>query len=181
MLNVQFLAEALKELDRSVHNLTRAEPKLFEMFLLHDDVIKWKHFPRYWLTVREIDRWIPLTMASHAELWCFLWSAPEQTIEQTIEPLVIWDAIELIMTSLQCGVHVRSTSVNVKNTTHLDGVDQGTSQLWYTWWRHQMGTISASLALCAGNSPAPGEFPAQRPVMRSFDIFFDLRQKKTVE
>ena len=27
-------------------------------------------------------RWIPLTKASDAELWCFLWSAPEQTVEQ---------------------------------------------------------------------------------------------------
>ena len=25
-----------------------------------------------------------------------------------------------------------------------------------------------------GNSPVPGEFPAQRPVTRSFDVFFDL-------
>ena len=24
------------------------------------------------------DRWIPLTKASDAELWCFVWSAPEQ-------------------------------------------------------------------------------------------------------
>ena len=29
------------------------------------------------------DRWVPLTKAFDAELWCFLWSAPEQTIEQT--------------------------------------------------------------------------------------------------
>ena len=43
---------------------------------------------------------IPLTKASDVELWCFLWSAPEQTVEQTIETLVIWDAITLIMTSL---------------------------------------------------------------------------------
>ena len=27
------------------------------------------------------------------------------------------------------------------------------------WWRHQMKKISASLAICAGNSPVPGEFP----------------------
>ena len=27
-------------------------------------------------------RWIPLTKASDAELWCFLWSAPEWTVEQ---------------------------------------------------------------------------------------------------
>ena len=45
-------------------------------------------------------RWIPLTKASDAELWYFLWSVPEQTAEQTIEMLVIWDAITLIMTSL---------------------------------------------------------------------------------
>ena len=36
-----------------------------------------------------------------AELWCFLWSAPEQTLEQTIETPVIWDALVLIMTSQQ--------------------------------------------------------------------------------
>ena len=49
--------------------------------------------------------------------------------------------------------------------THLD----------ISWWRHQMETFSALLAICAGNSPVPGEFPAQRPLTRSFDVFFDLR------
>ena len=48
----------------------------------------------------------------------------------------------------------------------------------WTWWRHQMETFSALLALCAGISPISGEFPAQRPVTRSFDIFFDLRLNK---
>ena len=37
-----------------------------------------------------------------------------------------------------------------------------------------METFSALLAICAGNSPVPGQFPAQRPVTRSFDDFFDL-------
>ena len=41
-----------------------------------------------------------------------------------------------------------------------------------------METFSALLAICAGNSPVPGEFPAQRPVTRSFDIFFDLHPNK---
>ena len=40
------------------------------------------------------------------------------------------------------------------------------------------GNFSALLAICAGNSPVPGEFPAQRPVTRSFDVFFDLRLNK---
>ena len=40
----------------------------------HDDVIKLKHIPRYWLFVGGIRlyRWIPLTKASDAELWYFL-------------------------------------------------------------------------------------------------------------
>ena len=43
-----------------------------------------------------------------------------------------------------------------------------------TWWRHQMETFSALLAICGGNSPITGEFPAQRSVTQSFDVFFDL-------
>ena len=41
-----------------------------------------------------------------------------------------------------------------------------------------METFSALLAICAGNSPVHGEVPAQRPVTRSFDVFFDLRSNK---
>ena len=41
-----------------------------------------------------------------------------------------------------------------------------------------METFSALLALCAENSLVPGEFPAQRPVARSFDVFLDLRLNK---
>ena len=37
-----------------------------------------------------------------------------------------------------------------------------------------METLSALLAICAENSPVTGEFPAQRPVTQSFDVFFDL-------
>ena len=44
-----------------------------------------------------------------------------------------------------------------------------------------METFSALLAICAGNSPVPGEFPTQRPVTRSFDVFFDLRPNKRVK
>ena len=68
-----------------------------------DDVIKWEHFPRYWSPVRGIHRSplnSPHTKASDAELWCFPWSVPGQTVQQTIKTPVIWDAIVLIMTSL---------------------------------------------------------------------------------
>ena len=50
---------------------------------------------------------------------------------------------------------------------------------WFIpWWRHQMETFSALLAICAENSPVPGEFAAQRPVTQSFDVSFDLRLQK---
>ena len=38
-----------------------------------------------------------------------------------------------------------------------------------------MEAFSALLDFWAGNSPVTGEFPAQRPVTRGFDVFFDLR------
>ena len=34
------------------------------------------------------------------------------------------------------------------------------------------------MALCEGNPPVTGGFPSQRPVVRSFDVFFDLRLNK---
>ena len=51
------------------------------------------------------------------------------------------------------------------------------STVWKSniWWRHQMEIFSALLAFCAVNSQVTGEFPAQRPVTRSFEVFFYLR------
>ena len=37
-----------------------------------------------------------------------------------------------------------------------------------------MEMFSALLAICEENSPVTCEFPAQRPVTRSFDVLFDL-------
>ena len=56
-------------------------------------------------------------------------------------------------------------------------------RIWFritlcTWWRHHMEIFSALLDLCAGNLSVTGEFPAQRAVSRSFDIFFGVRLNK---
>ena len=49
------------------------------------------------------------------------------------------------------------------------------SKIYITsWWHHQAETFSALLSLCA----VTGEFPSQRPVTRSSDVFFDLCLKK---
>ena len=70
----------------------------------------------------------------------------------------------------------------VAAATLLNRWDNTYHGLWasdsMTWWRHQVETFSALLALCAGNSTVTGEFPSQRSVTRSFDVFFDLRLDK---
>ena len=46
------------------------------------------------------------------------------------------------------------------------------------WWRHQIEWFSAFPALCEGSAPITGGFPSQRPVKRSFGVFFDLHFNK---
>ena len=57
-------------------------------------------------------RWIPLTKASDTERRCFLWSAAQQTVEQTIETPLIWDAIAPIMTDSGIFLRVHVTGGN---------------------------------------------------------------------
>ena len=51
-------------------------------------------------------------------------------------------------------------------------------RITFSWWHHQMEIFSALLAFCEGNSLITDEFPSQRPVTRSFNVFFDLRLNK---
>ena len=51
-------------------------------------------------------------------------------------------------------------------------------QFWPTWWRHQNGNIFRVTGHLCGEFTGPGEFPTQRPVTRSIDVFFDLRLNK---
>ena len=99
----------------------------------HDDVIKWKHFPRYWPFLRGIHR--PALNENKWHLWV--------------------KAHLLAMAWRQRWMYYKPVRPKAR-------------------WHHHMGTFSALLALCAGNSPVTGEFPAQRPVTRSFDVFLDL-------
>ena len=130
-------------------------------------------------------RWSPLIKASDAELWCFLWSAPEQTVAQTIETPVIWDAIAFIMMSLKWVLCMHAFT---SDTARLSIVRYGSDttdnkeamglsislslDIVYSWWHHQMETFSALLALWAGNLAVTGDFFSQMPVTRSFKFFF---------
>ena len=77
----------------------------------------------------------------------------------------------------QSGDEPLSELMMAEFTDHLSH-SASTSSRGIPWWRHQMEIFSALPAIFAGNSPVPGEFPAQRPVTRSFDVFFDLRLNK---
>ena len=51
---------------------------------------------------------------------------------------------------------------NVREMVPLKSINRVLCALrdeYLTWWRHQMETFSALLAICAGNSPVTGEFP----------------------
>ena len=54
--------------------------------------------------------------------------------------------------------HIALNASDIKTYAHSD---PGCMRLRISWWRHQMETFSALLALCAGNSPASGEFHAE--------------------
>ena len=70
----------------------------------------------------------------------------------------------------------------LQGSTHFTFIRRSTHPLYlyflFSRWRHEMEICSALLALCAGNSQVTGEFPSQRPVTWSFDVFFDLRLTK---
>ena len=116
-------------------------------------------------------RWIPMTKASGAQLLVFT---------------LIWAWINGWVNNREAGdlrrhrSHSDVTVMNLLWTHNYNDTAHNTTRVYFeiSWWRHQMETFSALLALCAGNSSVTGEFPWQRPVTRSFDIFFDPRLNK---
>ena len=52
---------------------------------IQDVMADFRLAPSQWETALQSHRWIPLTKASDAELWWYLWPASEQTIEYTIK------------------------------------------------------------------------------------------------
>ena len=86
----------------------------------------------------------------------------------------VWERVSKFIPHIGCncsiiwGLKVNHVSkrLNVRSL-------ETTASFMTSWWRHQMETVSMLLDLYAGNSPAIGEFPSQRPVMRSFDIWIN--------
>ena len=110
--------------------------------------------------------WIPLQRTCTAEFWCFLWYQPQH----------FWTNYRVTrdfkhgcahVTSVQWNMNVISnTPSNLKILEYEKTAPPEREHRCIPWWRHQMETFSALLALCVG------------PVTRSFDVFFDLRLNK---
>ena len=80
--------------------------------------------------------------------------------------------------SCQCSVSIYLQNVMIDN---LYQSEQSGDQGW-GYERSMMTSSNGNIfrvtgPLC-GEFTGPGEFPAQRPVTRSFDVFFDLRPNK---
>ena len=72
-------------------------------------------------------------------------------------------------------MHMKMWHVIIYSCLYMPNFNDDLAESPLSWWRHQMETFTALLILCAGNSPVTGEFPSERPVTRSFAVFFDLR------
>ena len=156
--------------------------------LYHDDVIKWKHFPRYWPFVRGIHRspvnslhngqWRGALMFSLICVWINGWENNREAgdlrryrahYDVIVMPSVYSSQVCSESNSLETG------RLGARRDAGVSGHIYGDVMIW---WRHQMETFAALLAVCVGNSSVTGKFPAKRPVMWSFDVFFDLRLYK---
>ena len=112
-------------------------------------------FSKAWLTITEIwpvHLWWGISPSVHIHFICIKKLMPASILSST--RYLMWSVRFLVLV----------TSV--------------TRVLYYMMTSSNRKQISALLAICAGNSPVTGEFPAQRPVMRNFDVFFDLRLNK---
>ena len=139
---------------------------LYESLFAHDDVIKWKHFPRYWPFVWRIHR-SPVN-SPHKGQWrgALMFSLIRAQINGWVNNR---DAGDLRRHQAHCDVivmliFVRVTSLTLGhscpsvseiNLVNMGIIDRRNS----SWWRHQMEIFSALLAICAGNSPVPGDSP----------------------
>ena len=152
--------------------------------MIHDDVINWKHFPRFWPFLRGSHR---RTMDSpHKHQWhgalmlslICAWKKrlTNQSRRRWFEsPLrSLWrrrDASHLFHPQRYWLPPV-STPDDVDNKgraeytghhqRHVTGVVDTWKDTRHTWRRHNVGILSALLGLCEGNPPVTSGVPSQR-------------------
>ena len=132
--------------------------------------------PNKWLSKQSWGWWFET-------LSCSLWRHRNATLFLTItcrlfEPIM---SISFRNTARTIIVNViRHLYSNTDSRKVTSAIVRDAAAISNTWHDEviKIETFSALLALCAGNSPVSGEFPAQRLVTRSFNVFYDLRPNK---
>ena len=109
----------------------------------------------------------PELMPGHKTTWCFF-------VCRILSPWNAWFFLLKEIACFRCCCWWQFLYMRAHHSHKM----RGYSGWILSWWRHQMETFSELLAICAVNSPVTGEFPSQRPVTWSFDVFFDLRRNK---
>ena len=139
-----------------------------------------KPFPEPILTIYQWDQWEQTLKKWNRNTTIFIEENTFQNIFCKMSPFLFrlqWVSSYLYRGVLFGEFHCTETMVP-RNSIRSGQKWPVFSNAISSWWRHQMDALSALLALCVGNSPVTGEFPSQRPVTRSFDVFFDLRLNK---
>ena len=123
----------------------------------HDDVIKWKHFPRYWPFVRGNHQ--PTINSPHKGQWCgaLMFSLISVWTNGWVNNREPGDMRRY---RAHCDVTVMCVNFTFRRwqlppyyTTV--GMLEQTQYIGTSWWRQQMEIFSASLALCEGNLRPP--------------------------
>ena len=114
--------------------------------------------------------WTNVGLIVYGDLWYYLSLISQEVLKMSTRKLCFKKTLVGLLPHLS---GVNELTMNGIAFCIIPRHDNGAA-----WWRHQMETFSALLALCAGNSPVTSEFPAQRPVTRSFNVFFDLHPNK---
>ena len=151
----------------------------------HDNAIKWNHFPCDWQFLQGIHRslvnsphngqWRGQLMFSLICAWMSVW-VNNREADESRRNRAHYDVMVIIPFSVTPARGDRISVARLHASSHPQSKEY--SLAIRSLWRHQMEPFSAWLATCTGNSPVTGEFPEQRPVPRSFDVFFDLRRNK---
>ena len=104
--------------------------------------------PRHWPLCGEFtgDQWIPRKMASNTENVSIWW-------RHHVNRLI--DSIDMCTVTSWCVKRLWQIVRIFLLSQHLSAA----SFSQFAWWRHQLETFSALLALCAGNSPVPVNSP----------------------
>ena len=145
--------------------------------LFHDDVIKWKHFSRYWPFVRGIHRspvdslherkWRRALMFSLICAWTNVW-ANNRDAGDLRRYCAHYD-VTLMFTGavtrlLQCRwlmIIKGNIGQDIIMTSHeRRGIKSPAT--WLFAWRQRKHQMSASLGLCEGNPPVTGAFPSKK-------------------